>query len=475
MSEAIEQPTIESPIVGPTDDEAIRESVRELNKQRAAEGRLMLEEPPVKRAYRADDESPKTLRQATADLSNAHRDESEEIQWASEASGVPPEQLRELAKDHDWVRQQRPDWNPAQVSEYVRSGAMPPERIGVASNDKKAHQPLDDMSPVIGERAHSKHATGNVREVTRAQQNFREAAALRQQQELAELEAQYSAQQAAQAEQRQPQAAQPEPQPTPQPQPQQPDPAQIERQRLEWEKRVTAELKQLSTGEMNAYVALNNLHAQWSAIPEVKDRNALNETYARNPQRYQQLQAAQREYQQRTATLNQEFQRHYQARTTREAQIAHAQTRETEAAVAAYNKENDDRFNGWFAKTFPKENLSEVSKYTRQAMLNAGVPDARINELWRSGALRGLETQQILAKAGLYEMQQARLQERRNELNSKKAPLPEVQRPGVARPRGSDSDADINRLEKQLEGASGDRAVKLAARLTRAKRSAGQL
>jgi hypothetical protein len=111
-----------------------------------------------------------------------------------------------------------------------------------------------------------------------------------------------------------------------------------------------------------------------------------------------------------------------------------------------------------------------VSKFTRQAMLNAGVPDARINELWRSGALRGLETQQILAKAGLYEMQQARLQERRNELNSKKAPLPEVQRPGVARPRGRDSD-----VERQLEEASGDRAVKLAARLTRAKRSAGQL
>ena len=240
--------------------------------------------------------------------------------------GVGSEQVREFTKDPDWVRQQRPDWNPAQVSQYVQTEQMPPEKIGVASNSGKVHAPIDDMSPVMGDRA-GLHQTGNIREVTRAMANFREAAALLQQQELAELQASYSQQQAAEQRQ-QPAAQQAQPEPAPQPQPQQqPDPAQVERARQEWDKRITAELKQLSTGEMNAYVALNNLHAQWNAIPEVRDRNALNETYARNPARYQQIQQAQREYQQRTAALTQEFNHHHEARQVREQQIAHAQTK----------------------------------------------------------------------------------------------------------------------------------------------------
>jgi hypothetical protein len=464
---------VESPITGPTDQDAVRASVSELNRKREQEGTLAVDDGPIERRYHANDESPKTLRQVTRDISDVHRDESDEIRFASETFGVPAAQLRETTKDPDWVAQQRPDWNPAQVSEYVRTGAMPPEPVGVATNAGKIHTKIDDMSPLIGDRAGAQQ-TGTLREVTRAVTNFREAAALHQQQELAELQAQYSQQQAALVEQ-QAQPAQQATQPTPQPQPQQPDPVQIERQRLEMGRRIAAELKQLSIGEAKAFHELNNLDAQWNSIPEVRDRNALNETYARNPGRYQQLQQAQRDYQQRKAALTNEFNRHYQSRTTREAQIAYAHQKETEAAVQNYNSQEDAKFQKWFKQTYPKESLSDVSKFTRQAWVSAGVPDQRINELWRSGALRGVEVQQVLAKAGLYEMQQAQQQQRRNEIETKKATLPQVLKPGVFRPRGADHDSDIYRLQRELEEASGEKALKLAARLTKARRSAGKL
>jgi hypothetical protein len=150
-------------IVASSDHEMILESVAQLRKQRETDGHDPFAEPPIiERKYPAADDRPKKLREASADLSNAHRDESKEIQWASEASGLPPEQVRQFVKDPEWVRQQKPEWDPAQVSAYVRTGDMGPDRIGVASNSGKAHAPIDDMSPIIGDRA-ANIETGNLR------------------------------------------------------------------------------------------------------------------------------------------------------------------------------------------------------------------------------------------------------------------------------------------------------------------------
>jgi hypothetical protein len=462
-------------IVARGDHEMIVESVSQLRKQRQRDGDPFAEPEIIERRYRADDDRPKTLREASSDLSNAHRDESEEIQWAAEASGMKPEQVREYAKDPEWVQQRRPDWDAAAVSAYVRTGQMPPERIGVATTSGKAHAPIDDMSPVIGDRATTKPETGNLREVTRGLTNFREAAARLQQEELAALQAAYSEQQAAQQAQQPQQQVLPEPAPQPKPPPQQPNPVEAERQRLDLERRAVAELQKMSVAESAAYHQMNALQQQWQSIPEVRDRALANQTYARDPARWQQLQQAGREYQQRQAALAQEFQRHYEARVTREAQIAHYQTKQTEAAVANYNKQNDDRFQAWFKAEYPKENLADVSKYTRQALLRAGVDDRRISELWQSGALRGVETQIVLAKAGMHDLQQARQQQKSKDLASKRVPPVAPHSPGVARVRGSDDEAQISRLERELENASGNQAIKLSVRLTKAKRAAGRL
>jgi hypothetical protein len=347
--------------------------------------------------------------------------------------------------------------------EAAKLGRKPSElpftKVGVASNAGKFHQPLDDMSPI-----NDRYATGNVREVTRAQQNFREAQALHRQQLLAELaqQEQEAAQQQAPAEQQQ--APQPQPEPA---QPAQADPAQVERLRLDWEKRITAEMKQMSVAEMEAYLGLNRLEQTWRSIPEVQNPQLARQTYTRDPARWAQVQQAQREYESQKAQLTREFQHHHEARTTRESQIAQHQRAETERAVEAYNRAEDAKFSDRIAKEYPGHKVAAVRPYVLQAMRKAGVDDARITELWRSGALRGVETQMLLWKAGLQEMGEAKARD----LASKRVPLPQVQKPSVYRPAGSGSEEAVRSLERQLDNATGDRAVRLATKLQQAKRA----
>ena len=53
--------------------------------------------------------------------------------------------------------------------------------------------------------------------------------------------------------------------------------------------------------------------------------------------------------------------------------------------------------------------------------------------------------------------------------------LPPVQRPGVSQPKGAANDAIIQNLSKQLDTATGMQALRIAAKLTAAKRqSAGR-
>ena len=51
-------------------------------------------------------------------------------------------------------------------------------------------------------------------------------------------------------------------------------------------------------------------------------------------------------------------------------------------------------------------------------------------------------------------------------------PVPPVQKPGAALPRGAARDAHIQNLSKQLDGAHGMEALRLAAKLTAERRRA---
>jgi len=64
--------------------------------------------------------------------------------------------------------------------------------------------------------------------------------------------------------------------------------------------------------------------------------------------------------------------------------------------------------------------------------------------------------------------------ERMKELNSHKR-VPQVQTPGTYQPRGAGDIDQVRALERQLDGATGQQALKIAKSLTQARRAAGLL
>lgn len=209
------------PIRGATEADTIRESVRELNKKREQDGTLGRDEI-VDRKWGG--EGPVKLRDAGRAFSDAHKTELAREYLAN--VGMP-----------DVTDEQAFEVGDAAAQLGRKPSELPMVEIGVASNDGKPHRPLDDMSAIIGDRATTEPATGNLREVTRAVTNFREAAEAQRQQLLAELQdAQAAAEQAAGGQQETSQPTPQHPPPAQPPPPQQPDAAQVERAQIEWDK-----------------------------------------------------------------------------------------------------------------------------------------------------------------------------------------------------------------------------------------------
>src|SRR5262245_36193808 len=182
-----------------SDEDKIRQATREHRKKHPRE-----DDPTIEWKVKGD--RPLTLHQAT------HAKFASRQLHVGNAHGLSPEDsLRDL----------------------VPIETLPPAKMGVANDAGRVHAPLHDMYPVpLDERS------GNLREITKALGNFREAQAAEQAALLAELQ-QAEERQAAQAAAPPPVIEQPEP--APQTQPQQ-DPLAIERQRLAWEQRIAAEL-----------------------------------------------------------------------------------------------------------------------------------------------------------------------------------------------------------------------------------------
>ncbi|PWT79345.1 MAG: hypothetical protein C5B58_13690 [Acidobacteria bacterium] len=457
------------PIRASTEEATIRQSVSELNKKREQEGTLGDPGEPLERKWGTD--GPVKLRDAGRAFSEVHKLESGREHLAS-LSEAERRQIAALGSDPD------SDQFALEVGDLAaqlgkKPSELPMSQVGVAGNSGKVHAPIDDMSPIIGDRATTQPATGNLREVTRGLSNFRQAVEAQKQAILDEFAAQQQANQLAPEQTAAPQEPprQQAPQEPAQQTTRQPDPLAIERQNLAWQRQVNAELAQLSAGEAQAWASLNNLETQWKSIPEVRDPKLQRETYLRNPERHAEIELARQQYEAAKAAHVRDFQIHRQARVTRQSELADFQRKQNDAAVTAYNRAEDDKFQKQFAREYPGQNVRELSGYVMQALRKSGVDEGRITQLWQSGALRGVETQMLLARAGMFEMAQAKSKN----ITSKKVAVPPVQRPGIARPRGADDDASIARLERELATVTGDKAVKAAMRLTQARRSAGRL
>src|SRR5262249_31092686 len=101
-----------------------------------------------------------------------------------------------------------------------------------------------------------------------------------------------------------------------------------------------------------------------------------------------------------------------------------------------------------------------------------GLTKEQITREWQNGRWRSAPEQMIIADAIAHEA----ARESMRELPSKRAPVWPVQRPGNFQPARGAGDLDqVRALERQLEGATGQQALKLAKALTQARRAAGLL
>jgi len=106
----------------------------------------------------------------------------------------------------------------------------------------------------------------------------------------------------------------------------------------------------------------------------------------------------------------------------------------------------------------------------KKTLDDLGFKDDEIKDAWegRSGvAIRDHRVQLLIRDATLWRQAQAKAKQ------VTKAPVPPVQKPGTIRPRGSDNEAAIAAVQKQLETASGAAAVRLATQLTQLRRAVG--
>lgn len=104
---------------------------------------------------------------------------------------------------------------------------------------------------------------------------------------------------------------------------------------------------------------------------------------------------------------------------------------------------------------------------TQKTLRDLGFADDEVRAAWegRTGVpLRDARVQLLLRKAALWDSAQARAKQ------VTKAPIPPVLRPGVHRPKGNMDLEQITRLERELGDAKGDRAIRLATKLTQLRR-----
>jgi hypothetical protein len=213
--------------------------------------------------------------------------------------------------------------------------------------------------------------------------------------------------------------------------------------------------------------------AFYKAFPEATNQAALAETQQRNPTRWAQLlQAAQKT----AASIDGWMKRGAaatEARRSQENQVEQHQQAAVRAAWHQYKDQQDAIVHQHVPELSDPRKASALRENVKATLKQVGYNEKELADAWSgtSGfSLRDARAQILIHKATQWDL----AQQRAKTINANRA-VPNVQRPGVARPRGADSEADIGRLQRALAGASGASAIRIARQLTQAKRAAGQL
>jgi hypothetical protein len=456
---------IERPIERGTDEENVREATRQMREWEAGVGGPdPFEEqraPILERRYDGRDTEAKSLKTTTKDLSDQHWVERPETEILR-SQGWSDEQILKLGKNEDWLVKQI-GYTPQQAAEYARRGEVPPLKVTAVRDDGRPVRPLDDDAPVTEADAFRSRS-----ELKRGVRNFRQAAAEAQAQLLAELAAQ---QEPAVEEPARPaavgQAVDQPVQAVEHPKPQQPDPVAVARAELAVERQIrnSSFEEQRAAAEIEKWVAWGQQN-----FPELQSVEAVEEVKRASPQRLAQLQQAAQRISQAVSSWMAHGSRATEQRVSREQQLATHHNALLQHTYREFSRMNDDAAAAKIPELQDSARAHALRTATKQMLKDVGFSDDEVTAAWsgKTGVpLRDYRVQMLLADGARWRMAQAKV----NQVT--KAPIPPVQRPGTYRPAGAGDMETVQRLQRELDSATGDRAVKLATRLHQARRAAG--
>lgn len=153
-------------------------------------------------------------------------------------------------------------------------------------------------------------------------------------------------------------------------------------------------------------------------------------------------------------------------------QLAAAQQRqqqERQQKFAAFAAGEDDLFKERVAEMADAKKAAELQTAALAVLKELGFEEAELAQSWNGQkdlSLRDHRVQLLVRDATLWREAQQKAKA------AAAKPVPPVQRPGVALPKGAAQDAQIQNLTKQLEQASGVNALRTAAKLVAARRAA---
>jgi hypothetical protein len=403
------------------------------------------------------------------------------VEWRAEDAMPPPgeheswgKQLKRASSSMSDVRlasltkvfEQVPGANAERArnaAEFVASD--PPLKVVPVGNDGRALAPLVDYLPAI-----EQDTFHGLSEMKQAMKNYRDA----QDRQAQALAAELQAQEAREFEQAQLQQAQ-----------QKEAQAQQERAQAQQAQAVHAaaaaqaqqeaaalqQVRQMSLNEAELAARIRRHEQQaLQKYPEALDWQAWERTRQTNPARAAEIE--------REATNNRnavaQLAKMQQDRQLREFAISQHQAQVATAQRAAWNEQQDSAFQNALASRHPqfatREGQTKLQGLAREYLeKDMGLTKAQIDAEWKGGALRSFGAQVMLADAVANKL----AKESMRDLNSKRAPVPPVQRPGTYRPAGAGALDRIADLERQLDNATGNQSVRLMTKLHQARREAG--
>jgi hypothetical protein len=428
------------------EDLAIRQSVKELNKQRAERGDRWVTSDGF------DQKSPVATWDASSlPESGSHESPYRQARRASDA--LRSARMAAKAAAFETLPSMTPQES-RQAAEIFDK--IPVVRVSTVSDRGEPVPALDDHQPVDAALDGFK----NLAEANRAMKNWRTFAQQQEQNLMAELQGREALQN---AELQQALAAPTAPEPAPQQQQPQPDAQAQQARALEAQRRAAAYWQNISEGERAAANEIGEIR-QWLPA-EFTQQELRDPSLVTDPERRGWLATAVDRHNALLGHLQ-------QSQHLRNAQqIVATQARDQQ--LAQWGKQHDDVFQRELERRHPQlwanqGKMREAAKrYLKEDM---GMSQEQIDAQWKAGSLRTAQGQLMLADAIAAKM--ARESVSAKALAQHRRPVPPVQVPGVSRPRGAASEDEMRDLYRQLDGAKGDRAIKIATRIGQLKRDA---